>query len=160
MKKIYIPFFIYERQPNQVQPQIFVDSNLFHHYLIYSPVPRRSEGCNVLVATPVRLLDFAERCYITVAVLDEADRMPDVGFMSNIGCCVSNPKMPQGGQLDVHIRRNQPVCRGVPTQLSLPSALFSALCSPLSAHCSLLTAHCCWTKSCRDLAPATMIAET
>jgi superfamily II DNA/RNA helicase len=47
----------------------------------------------VLVATPVRLLDFADRGYITVAVLDEAD----MGFMPIIGCCVSNPKMPRKG---------------------------------------------------------------
>ena len=53
----------------------------------------------MLVATPGRLLDFAERGYITFAsvqflVLDEADRMLDMGFMPDIRRCVSNPKMP------------------------------------------------------------------
>ena len=32
-QKNYILFLIYERQPNQVQPQFFGDSNLLHHYL-------------------------------------------------------------------------------------------------------------------------------
>ena len=44
----------------------------------------------MLVATPVH---FAERGYITVAVLDEED----MGFMPNIRCCVSNPKIPRKG---------------------------------------------------------------
>ena len=35
VKKNYIPFLIYERQPNQVQPQFFGDSILFHHYLVH-----------------------------------------------------------------------------------------------------------------------------
>ena len=56
----------------------------------------------MLVATPGRLLDFAERGYITFAcvqflVLDEADRMLDMGFMPDIRRCVSNPKMPRKG---------------------------------------------------------------
>ena len=33
---IYIPYLKYERQPNQVQPQLFGDSKLFHHYLLDS----------------------------------------------------------------------------------------------------------------------------
>ena len=36
VKKNYIPILIYERQPNQVQPQFFGDSILFHHYLLYN----------------------------------------------------------------------------------------------------------------------------
>ena len=38
MKKNYIPFLIYERQPNQVRPQFFGDSILFHHYLLDSVI--------------------------------------------------------------------------------------------------------------------------
>ena len=45
----------------------------------------------MLVTIPVRLLDFAERDYITVAVLDEED----MGFMANIRCFVFIPKMPR-----------------------------------------------------------------
>ena len=40
VKKNYIPFLIYERQPNQVQPQFFGDSILFHHYLTPSLLTR------------------------------------------------------------------------------------------------------------------------
>ena len=35
-EKMYIPFHIYERQLNQVQPQFFDDFILFHHYLLTS----------------------------------------------------------------------------------------------------------------------------
>ena len=33
-ENFFIPFLIYERQPNQVQPKCFGDSILFHHYLL------------------------------------------------------------------------------------------------------------------------------
>ncbi|KAJ6644475.1 ATP-dependent RNA helicase vasa [Pseudolycoriella hygida] len=47
------------------------------------------KGCHVLVATPGRLLDFVNKGFITFEdvrfmVLDEADRMLDMGFMSAI----------------------------------------------------------------------------
>ena len=32
VKKFHIPFLIYERQPNQAQPQFFGYPNFFHHY--------------------------------------------------------------------------------------------------------------------------------
>ena len=58
-----------------------------------------NRGCNILVATPGRLLDFVERGYVSFGqvqflVLDEADRMLDMGFMPDIRRCVDNPSMP------------------------------------------------------------------
>jgi len=62
-----------------------------------------NRGCNILVATPGRLLDFVERGYVTFQqvqflVLDEADRMLDMGFMPDIRRCVTNPSMPPKNQ--------------------------------------------------------------
>ena len=56
-------------------------------------------GCNILVATPGRLLDFAERGHVTFGniqflILDEADRMLDQGFMPAIRRAISIPSMP------------------------------------------------------------------
>jgi len=60
-------------------------------------------GCNILVATPGRLHDFVDRGYVTFSavqflVLDEADRMLDMGFMPDIQRCVHNPSMPPKGR--------------------------------------------------------------
>merc|ERR1719228_336593 len=60
-------------------------------------------GCNILVATPGRLLDFVERGRVSFAnckylVLDEADRMLDMGFMPEIQKMVEDPNMPKNGQ--------------------------------------------------------------
>jgi len=57
------------------------------------------KGCNILVATPGRLLDYVEKGRVSFAnlqylVLDEADRMLDMGFMPEIEKCVENPNMP------------------------------------------------------------------
>ena len=62
-----------------------------------------ARGCNILVATPGRLLDFAERGHITFSglqflVLAEADRMLDMGFMPDVRRCVANPSMPRKDQ--------------------------------------------------------------
>jgi len=59
-----------------------------------------SKGCNILVATPGRLMDYVEKGRITLSdlkflVLDEADRMLDMGFMPDIQKCVENPSMPE-----------------------------------------------------------------
>jgi len=56
-------------------------------------------GCNLLVATPGRLNDFTERGLVNFSklqflVLDEADRMLDMGFMPDIRRVVNSPSMP------------------------------------------------------------------
>ena len=56
-------------------------------------------GCNVLVATPGRLLDFLDRGKISFekvkfVVLDEADRMLDMGFMPDIERMMRHTSMP------------------------------------------------------------------
>ena len=58
------------------------------------------KGCNILVATPGRLLDFVEKGRVSFAnckflVLDEADRMLDMGFMPEIQKMVEDPAMPK-----------------------------------------------------------------
>lgn len=62
-----------------------------------------AEGCNILIATPGRLLDFVERGKISFMnvqylVLDEADRMLDMGFKEDIDKMVRNPDMPGKGE--------------------------------------------------------------
>lgn len=55
-------------------------------------------GCHILVATAGRLNDFLERGFITFNscrffILDEADRMLDMGFLPNIEKCLHHPSM-------------------------------------------------------------------
>lgn len=57
-----------------------------------------SKGCHILICTPGRLLDFVERAFITFedtrfVVLDEADRMLDMGFKENVETIMSHPTM-------------------------------------------------------------------
>eukprot|EP00452_MALV-II_sp_L67-6_P000264 gene264-89_t len=58
-----------------------------------------SRGCDVLIATPGRLLDFTDRGVLSMAavqflVLDEADRMLDMGFEPQIRKIVEKRDMP------------------------------------------------------------------
>ncbi len=60
-------------------------------------------GCDVLVATPGRLLDMIDRgrvslAYIRYLVLDEADRMLDMGFEPQIRRIVEGEDMPRERQ--------------------------------------------------------------
>lgn len=61
-------------------------------------IQRAMTGCHILVATPGRLLDFVNKGQITFSslrfcVLDEADRMLDMGFMPDIECLMGHPTM-------------------------------------------------------------------
>ncbi|XP_035783109.1 ATP-dependent RNA helicase vasa-like [Anopheles albimanus] len=56
-------------------------------------------GCQIMVATPGRLVDFMDRGVVSFekvkyAVLDEADRMLDMGFLPTIEKVMGNPTMP------------------------------------------------------------------
>jgi probable ATP-dependent RNA helicase DDX4 len=63
----------------------------------------RERNVNILVATPGRLLHSVKENVVTFRnvkffVLDEADRMLDMGFMSDIDELVRNPMMPPKGK--------------------------------------------------------------
>jgi len=62
-------------------------------------LPEISKGCDLMVATPGRLQDFIERGVVGVdkvfvLVLDEADRMLDMGFEPQVRDIVCNNGMP------------------------------------------------------------------
>eukprot|EP00128_Syssomonas_multiformis_P013838 Colp12_sorted_trinity150504_noHs@31599 len=61
------------------------------------------QGCHLLVATPGRLVDMLERGRIDLAncrflILDEADRMLDMGFEDQIRTIVQGQNMPPPGE--------------------------------------------------------------
>ena len=58
-----------------------------------------SRGCDILIATPGRLIDFIDRGvlsmeWVTFLTLDEADRMLDMGFMPQVTKIVEERDMP------------------------------------------------------------------
>ncbi|XP_071952611.1 ATP-dependent RNA helicase DDX4-like isoform X2 [Antedon mediterranea] len=92
--------------------QIFNEARKFAHHTILRPVviyggtsvqyqtSELAKGCHLLVATPGRLQDFIDRQKVSVEkcnylVLDEADRMLDMGFGPAMERLVNNPNMPK-----------------------------------------------------------------
>jgi len=90
--------------------QIFNEARKFAHStylkitLVYggTSVKHQNEavakGCHVLIATPGRLLDFVERTFVLFddtrfVVLDEADRMLDMGFQESMRKIMQHPTM-------------------------------------------------------------------
>ncbi|TPP62578.1 ATP-dependent RNA helicase DDX3X [Fasciola gigantica] len=70
---------------------------------IMAQVRELSHGCNILVATPGRLVDMISRGKVSLErvrylVLDEADRMLDMGFEPQIRRIVEQHRMPSAGQ--------------------------------------------------------------
>lgn len=62
----------------------------------------KQNGCHILVATPGRLKDFCDKTYVTFEklryfVLDEADRMLDMGFAPAVAEIMKNPTMVSTG---------------------------------------------------------------
>ncbi|XP_054843650.1 probable ATP-dependent RNA helicase DDX4 isoform X2 [Eublepharis macularius] len=91
--------------------QIFLESRKFAYGTCIRPVVvyggtqtnhsvrQIQQGCNILCATPGRLLDILGREKIGLSklrylVLDEADRMLDMGFGPDMKKLISNPGMP------------------------------------------------------------------
>ncbi|XP_048359034.1 probable ATP-dependent RNA helicase DDX4 isoform X1 [Sphaerodactylus townsendi] len=91
--------------------QIFLESRKFAHGTCIRPVVvyggtqtihsirQVMQGCNILCATPGRLLDIIGRERIGLSklrylVLDEADRMLDMGFGPEMKRLISSPGMP------------------------------------------------------------------
>lgn len=67
------------------------------------PVLYFQKGCHIIVATPGRLQDFVDKGFISFddvrfIVLDEADRMLDMGFMPAVEKFMNHPSMPKHDQ--------------------------------------------------------------
>lgn len=95
--------------------QIFNEARKFSHSSIiktvvvyggaavYHQAQQAMKGCHILVGTPGRLLDFVDKGQITFSslrflVLDEADRMLDMGFMPDIERMMGHPTMVATGE--------------------------------------------------------------
>jgi ATP-dependent RNA helicase DDX3X len=86
----------------------FVQRSQCHSVVVYggadikSQIHQLDKGCQVLVATPGRLVDLIERRKVRLTrvnhlVLDEADRMLDMGFEPQIRRVVEQEGMPPAG---------------------------------------------------------------
>jgi len=92
--------------------QIYEDARRFSHgsplhpVVVYGGTEIRGQlreleqGCDILVATPGRLVDLIDRAKVTLRhikwlILDEADRMLDMGFEPQVRRIVEQEDMPQ-----------------------------------------------------------------
>lgn len=82
----------------------FSNGSFIKNVLIYGGTASRhqgdnvSKGCHILVATPGRLMDFVDKGFVSFediryVVLDEADRMLDMGFMPSVEKLMKHPTM-------------------------------------------------------------------
>nr|BAB12217.1 vasa homolog [Ciona savignyi] len=91
--------------------QIFLEARKFSRGTVVRPVVAYGgtsmnhqirdlqRGCHILIATPGRLMDFINRGlvgldHVEFVILDEADRMLDMGFETEIRKLASSPGMP------------------------------------------------------------------
>ncbi|KAL0490330.1 ATP-dependent RNA helicase DDX3 [Acrasis kona] len=98
----------------ELTTQIFDEARKFtfktglHSIVVYggtdirNQITQCSRGCDILVATPGRLVDLIDRGHVTLSsvhflVLDEADRMLDMGFEPQIRYIVEKTGMPEPG---------------------------------------------------------------
>jgi len=101
---VMVPTRELARQINNVARQFAKGSMLIPQVVYGGTNPRHqasilNKGCNILIATPGRLLDYIDKGNISLRevqffVLDEADRMLDMGFRQEIGKCVDERDMP------------------------------------------------------------------
>src|SRR5882672_4599059 len=77
--------------PIQIQaiPAVLAGRDVLAGVSINPQISTLRSGCDILVATPGRLLDLAQQrvadlSKVQVLVLDEADRMLDMGFINDI----------------------------------------------------------------------------
>lgn len=93
---------------------MFISNNKLISYFIFisavyggadarSQLTQLERGCDVLAAAPGRLMDFIERGKVGLdrvkyLILDEADRMLDMGFEAVIRALISKKGMPQNRQ--------------------------------------------------------------
>ena len=95
--------------------QIYHEARKFSHGTVIRPVvvyggtsvrhqlDTLERGCHIVVGTPGRLLDFIERGKISLSqvkfvILDEADRMLDMGFVPSVRKLVEELGMPDKSQ--------------------------------------------------------------
>ncbi|XP_073511210.1 probable ATP-dependent RNA helicase DDX4 isoform X2 [Phyllobates terribilis] len=110
-KDIQEPEAIIVAPTRELINQIYLDARKFSHGTMVRPVVvyggtqtshslrQIFQGCNVLCATPGRLLDVISKEKIGLSkvkyvVLDEADRMLDMGFLDDVKELLASPGMP------------------------------------------------------------------
>jgi ATP-dependent RNA helicase DDX42 len=61
----------------------------------YEMVKELQKGCEVIISTPGRLIDMVKKKAtnfnrVTMIILDEADKMLDMGFEKQVACILDN----------------------------------------------------------------------